>query len=258
MPPWPPTRGPDADQVAQAAGVDRLARRARAVRRVTVVPFWGVFVSGALVVPWTILGDVSGWQALSLALTLPVTAVLFLVRALPTHRFLSAARSGPDGVYDGGFAELRGERRGPTVLAAVGVVLAPLLLMAPVSAFARQLVPTTAVTATVSRCVLTGDRNSPAVECDGSWVVAGRTYLGALPERTARPGDRLAILVRSDEPTRVFGAQNVQNTATGVVFGLVGLVMGLGGAWTLLRRCRWLGAVFRARLGPGTGSSPYP
>ncbi len=94
------------------------------------------------------------------------------------------------------------------------------------------------------------------MECDGSWVVAGRSYQGTLPERTARPGDHLAILVRSDDPTQVFGAQNVQNTATGVVFGLVGLVMGLGGAWTLWRRCRWLGAAFRARLSTGVGSPP--
>ncbi|MFC1401651.1 MULTISPECIES: hypothetical protein [Streptacidiphilus] len=218
------------------------------MRRATAVPFWAVFVSGALVLPWTVLGDLSGWQALSPVLTLPVSAVLFMVRAVPTHRFLSAARSGPQRVYVGSFAELRGERRAPTVAAAVGVLLAPLLLMAPVSAFARQLVPTTPVTATVSQCVLKGGRNSPAVECDGSWVVAGHVYRGELPERTARPGDQLPILVRSDDPTKVFGAQNFQNTATGVVFGLVGLAMGLAGAWTLRQRCRWLAGVFRARL----------
>jgi len=247
---WATQSGPQLPASPSASDVGRLARRARTVRRVTAVPFWGVFVSGALLVPWFALGHDSTWQVLSFLFTLPVTAVLLLVRAVPTRRFLAAVRTGPRVVQNGALAELRGENRAATVMSAIAVLVAPPLLAITAGSFAPQLVATTPATATVSRCVLQGGGggNSPAVECDGSWVVAGRSYQGTLPVRTARPGARLAIVVRSDEPTQVFAAQSLQNTAPGIAFGVFGLAVGLAGATGLLRRCRWLGDRFREHV----------
>ncbi|WP_370127779.1 hypothetical protein [Streptacidiphilus sp. EB103A] len=105
-------------------------------------------------------------------------------------------------------------------------------------------VPGWSTTATSPSCPKRG-KNSPAVECDGTWTVAGHSYPGSLPLRTARPGDRVAILVRNDEPTQVFGAQTLQNAVVGTVFGLLGLTLGLTAAAALLRRRRWLSSRLR-------------
>ena len=210
----------------------------------TAVPLWGVFVSGAVLTPWFVLGDDGAWQVASLMLTLPVTAVLFMVRAVPTRRYLAAVRTGPQAVYTQGIRELPGERRAQTVFAALGVLAAPLLLTATTSALARQLVPTTPATATVTACTLHRGANGsgPVTVCDGSWTVDGRTYLGTLPVRSARPGSRMAILARSGDPDQIYVAQSLNSTATGITFGLLALTVGLGGAAGLRRRSRWLSA----------------
>jgi len=246
---------PSAPASGSGPGAGRLARRARTVRRVTAVPLWGVFVSGAVLTPWFALGDDGTWQVVSLMFTLPVTAVLLVVRAVPTRRYLAAVRTGPRVVYTQGFRELPGERRAQTVFAALGVLAAPLLLTATTSAFARQLVPTTPATATVTACTLhSGAKGSgPLAVCDGSWTVDGRTYLGALPVRSARPGSRLPVLARSGDPGQIYLAQTLSSTAPGIAFGLLALTVGLGGAAGLRRRSRWLNAQLResvAAAGP--------
>ncbi len=248
--PWQVPAGPDRRQ---------LARRARTVRRVTAVPFWGVFVSGALLLPWATLGRDSVWQVLSAVFTLPVSAVLLTIRAVPTHRFLASVQPGRPGQIGRNLLEVRGERRGQAFMAGAAVVVAPLLLCGATTCFAPQLLPTTPATATVTDCTYKGGGpggpNTPVASCDGRWVVDRRTYQGSLPTSTARPGQQVPIAVRTDEPAKAFSTSSASNTLTGAGFGLFGLAIGLAGAVELVRRSRWLSAALSAQA---TGAPTPP
>ncbi|MGW8376237.1 hypothetical protein [Streptomyces sp. ODS28] len=218
------------DNAMPAKEAARKARVARALRRITALPFWALLA--VFVASWP-LGEFFPSTAINVCrfvaplLLIPVA----LIRSMPTLRVVGL----------GHYAKRR--RRSSAYFVGACFVFAAALLAGGANFLAPAVVPTVPVKAKVTECHREGEgrRSSGHTSCTGEWTVNGKHESGRSMPYSAPAGSTVPIAANRADNDVVYGPPSGGQSAMGALIGAMGIAFAGYGVYELFVARRRIG-----------------